>query len=259
MASSTATKLVSSSQPPQTHFTELVLNARVELYACLQLLTDRARFLTGAAWAAIALRDGDQFIYRAATGNSAPEVGSAAPIDASKLSKSSHPNVLGDKSLVATIVRGSEPEGFFQLVPGLGLDFSTSDHRSLSRLTDLVATALDHMDAAEVSEKLIFSLPDPKPREITLLWHAPEGPGPTASRPKPANVDAPSVHACLSCGFPVSNGRSQCMDCEERGRTSPSPGLLDPKKSESWISAHGYTIATVLVSALAAAIIYWLR
>jgi hypothetical protein len=31
------------------------------------------------------------------------------------------------------------------------------------------------------------------------------------------------------------------------------------KEDESWISAHGYTIASLLVSALVAAIIYWLH
>jgi hypothetical protein len=35
--------------------------------------------------------------------------------------------------------------------------------------------------------------------------------------------------------------------------------LFAKQKEESWISAHGYTIASVLVSALAVAIIYWLR
>ncbi|HJT71010.1 MAG TPA: hypothetical protein VJ731_12470 [Terriglobales bacterium] len=258
MASSTATKLVSSAELSQTHSTDLVLNARVELYACLQLLTDRARFLTGAAWAAIALRDGNQFVYRAASGSNAPEVGSVATTTPHELSKSNQPKLLGEKSLVVTIVRNSECEGLFEIVRASEAEFSSSDHHSLRRLTELVTTALDHMDAAEFSEKLIFSVPDPKPREVTLLWHAPEGPAPAAPQSKPANIDAPSVQSCVSCGFPVSNGRNQCMDCEERGRTS-SPGLLNPKKSESWISAHGYTIATVLVSALAAAIIYWLR
>jgi hypothetical protein len=31
------------------------------------------------------------------------------------------------------------------------------------------------------------------------------------------------------------------------------------KEDESWFSAHGYTIASLLVSALVFAIIYWLR
>jgi hypothetical protein len=31
------------------------------------------------------------------------------------------------------------------------------------------------------------------------------------------------------------------------------------EKEESWFSAHGYTIASLVVSALVAAIIYWLH
>jgi hypothetical protein len=31
------------------------------------------------------------------------------------------------------------------------------------------------------------------------------------------------------------------------------------KEDESWLSTHGYTVASLLVSALVFAIIYWLR
>jgi hypothetical protein len=31
------------------------------------------------------------------------------------------------------------------------------------------------------------------------------------------------------------------------------------EKQESWISAHGYTVASLLVTALVAAVVYWLR
>jgi hypothetical protein len=39
----------------------------------------------------------------------------------------------------------------------------------------------------------------------------------------------------------------------------PAAALFATEAEESWISTHGYTIASVLVSALAVAIIYWLR
>jgi len=70
------------------------------------------------------------------------------------------------------------------------------------------------------------------------------------------------VYACESCGFPVSRGRTMCVDCEERGSPSATMARLltaRQKEDESWLSAHGYTIASLLVSALAAAIIYWLH
>src|SRR5436305_6928637 len=57
-------------------FADHVLNARVELYACLQLLADRGRFITGATWAAIALHEGNEVIYCAAAGDFALVIGS---------------------------------------------------------------------------------------------------------------------------------------------------------------------------------------
>src|SRR5947209_13161834 len=50
--------------------------ARRDLEATLQLLADRAQYITGGSGAAIALRDGEHIICRASSGPSAPEVGS---------------------------------------------------------------------------------------------------------------------------------------------------------------------------------------
>jgi hypothetical protein len=54
------------------------------------------------------------------------------------------------------------------------------------------------------------------------------------------------------------------VDCEThqhdtRNDPSPTSELFVLEKEESWINNHGYTVASVLVSALAVAIIYWLR
>src|SRR5690242_14956693 len=46
------------------------------LEATLQLLADRAQYITGGSGAAIAVRDGEHIICRASSGPSAPEVGS---------------------------------------------------------------------------------------------------------------------------------------------------------------------------------------
>ncbi len=76
------------------------------------------------------------------------------------------------------------------------------------------------------------------------------------------------VHTCAGCGFPVSGRRTLCLDCEKHGddpRNDPTLAAHPPvemfatEKEERWISAHGYTIASLLVTALAAAIIFWLR
>ena len=50
--------------------------AQRDLDATLQLLTERAQYITGASGAAIALREGSEMVCRASAGPSAPELGS---------------------------------------------------------------------------------------------------------------------------------------------------------------------------------------
>ena len=241
-------------------FADLVLSARVELYACLQLLADRARFLTGATWAAIALHEANKFVYRAAAGEHAPEIGGEAgvkPGDAIEL----HPAVQSrGKFLTVKITCGPKTEGIFHLVSSRP-EFSEEDAESVVRLADMVGTAIEHMHAAEQSEEVILTAATERlQRQVSRSWHAPEGVNAPASSPDIVGKSAIAahVHNCESCGFPVSPGRRICVDCEERG-SRPASRLFSPQAEESWFSAHGYTIASLLVTALAAALIYWLR
>jgi hypothetical protein len=240
-----------------------VLNARVELYACLQLLADRARFMTGATWAAIALHEQNEFVYCAAAGNSAPVIGSEFNVTTLRPERS-----LGAdrKSLQVTVIRNSRTAGFFQLFSETA-KFSDDDLQSIIRLADMVGTAINCMEAEQNSiadrppsvPALVAQSPKPTP---PVLWHAPDGIASGASnKSSPASDRAVSVYECESCGFPVSRGRTICVDCEERGTPSATMArlLTARQKEESWISAHGYTIASLLVSALVAAVIYWLH
>jgi hypothetical protein len=245
-------------------FADHVLNARVELYACLQLLADRGRFITGATWAAIALHEGNEFIYCAGAGDSAPVIGSEFNVKTLRPEQS-----LGadGKSLLVTIIRNSKTAGFFQLFSETA-KFSDHDLQSIIRLADMVGTAINCMEAEQ------DSIPDehpsvpalvaqsPKPA-VPVLWHAPADVAFSgANKSSSASDLAVSIYACESCGFPVSRGRTMCVDCEERGTPSASMARLlaaRQNEPESWLSAHGYTIASLLVSALVAAIIYWLH
>ena len=241
-----------------------VLNARIELYACLQLLADRARFITGATWAAIALHEHNEFVYCAAAGNSAPVIGSEFSVKTLRPEQS-----LGadGKSLQVTVIRNSKTAGFFQLFSETA-KFSDHDLQSIIRLADMVATAINCMEAEQHSiadehppTPALVAKP-PKPA-LPVLWHAPEGLVSEASNQSSSPSDlAVTVYACESCGFPVSRGRTICVDCEERGSASATMARLlttTQREDESWFSAHGYTIASLLVSALVAAIIYWLH
>jgi hypothetical protein len=267
MAHGTATRLAIADNPSgPLRLSDLVLCARVELYACLQLLTDRARFITGATWAAIALHEGDDFIYCAAAGSSAPVIGSAADV---KALRPGQPMAADGKSLVVAVIRESKTAGVFQLVSDRAA-FSDDDLQSVVRLAEMVSTAIDHMDAEEhsIAEQSPVLMPAVTVNSLKpappVLWHAPDGLPPGASSKSSATSDiAVTVYACESCGFPVSRGRSICVDCEERGTpTAANIARLfsaREKEEESWLSAHGYTIASLLVSALVAAIVYWLR
>lgn len=274
MAYSAATQMAVTDQSSgPLGFADLVLSARVELYACLQLLADRARFITGATWAAIALFENKEFVYCAAAGSSAPVIGSVADVKALQSNRSTGTD---GKTLVVAVIRGAKTAGYFQLVSEAAA-LSDYDLQSIVRLAEMVGTAIDNMEAeehsiAEQSTPVIAAvlapvaptvIEQPKPA-APVLWHAPEGAtSSVSSKSFGAPETSVSVYACESCGFPVSRGRNICFDCEERN----IPGaanmvrLLSARETpeEGWFSAHGYTIATVLVSALAAAIIYWLR
>jgi GAF domain len=263
-------------------FPSLRQSAALEFHASVHLLAERARFLTGTAGVAVALEHDGQFVYCAATGSSVPEIGATADVTRHPLGeclKTGQAVLLpierlaieasGEESrprIAVPFLRDERVVGFFEFAPGACV-FDNADVEAVTRLFAMVSTALDHLDAAEHTESLIGeaqseeTAPPPSP----ALWHAPE---PDASETTPARYsrlpDPADVHACTTCGFPVSGVRRLCLDCEKRWddpRSTPKPAaeLFASEKQESWISAHGYTIASLLVTALAAAIIFWLR
>ena len=61
--------------PREDHATSLAELAESDLDAILQLLAERAEYITNATGAAIALRDGQEMVCRASAGSSAPVLG----------------------------------------------------------------------------------------------------------------------------------------------------------------------------------------
>ena len=224
-------------------------SARLEFQAAMQLLADRAAFLTAADGVAIAVLEDGKFVYCVAIGNRVPKVGSVAdfiPRDSTGL------------RLIVPIKCTEEAAGFFELAGKR--PFSDQDSQQVVRLADLAAVAIEHRRAgeranAETWEQLQASLAPPQ-------WHMPPAADlPQAPRePLPEKI-AVGAQSCASCGFPVSPGRNLCVECELKS-DSPvvaSGELFTLQNQESWISEHGYTVASLVVSALAAAIIFWLR
>jgi hypothetical protein len=240
-------------------------SAKIEFQACLQLLAERARFLSRASAVGVALFEQDQFRYCAASGESAPAIGPCGEIEELRHSLLNGEPVLGrdrgsEQFLLVPIGRNAKIVGFFKL---WGKDLGARELQSIERLGEMAATAIDHLEAAEKSGQIVTQGFRERPSLETAPTphsgeHLPLPPGFKRELGRAAGC----VHSCRSCGFPVSDRRSLCVDCEEHALSS-SPAMTMPlfesPPEESWLREHLYTIATLVVTALAAAAIYWLR
>lgn len=151
--------------------------AQRDLDAALQLLADRAQYITGANGAAIALRHGkSDMLCRASTGANAPELGALLstefglsgesvrtrlPLrcdDAERDARVNHEvcRHLGIASVVVMpVVNDDEVLGVFELFSGKTNAFSERDLAALQRLSEMVETAVRLARVAEhLPEKL---------------------------------------------------------------------------------------------------------
>jgi hypothetical protein len=251
-------------------FSGLIQTATLEFISSIQLLAKRARFLSGADGVSVALRQDGGFVYCVSAARAAEAAITAdvhkAPI-ANCLASAKPAMIVANTSrgqlvrAAVPIVRQGEVAGFFELSAARSC-FSNEDLLAVSGLAEMVNTALDHKDAAYNVRKqmLDFAIPAKSGSVTPIAWHA--GPQPEPQPDSPSTLPKPlNVQTCQSCAFPISNGRRLCVDCERNPNTAPAQvlPLLESEKDESWISTHGYTIASVLVTALVAAIIFWLR
>jgi putative methionine-R-sulfoxide reductase with GAF domain len=147
--------------------------AQRDLDATLQLLVERAQYITGASGAAIALLQGEMMVCCASAGASAPELGAHLQIDSGLSSESvktrqvlhcddadNDPRVnrescraLGIASVVVMpLARGEEVYGVFELLSGRPRAFEERDFVALNRLAEMIQTAVEHADAARRAE-----------------------------------------------------------------------------------------------------------
>jgi hypothetical protein len=248
---------------------------RLEFQASLQLLAGRACGVSDALAGAIALNLNGVMSYCAVSGVSDREPGTEIAPDTEPFHEcliARHPvrvGPVGEPSaftIAVPVLRDGVAAGFIELTGDR--EFSEETAQALSRIADLVAITLDHREAAERADKLEFTderLDPPLPE----LWHAPEIPaGPQLAKATiaseiskaPATAPTLEVRTCAACGFPVSPGRVLCVECEHKRESIHEPeSLFTTEAEESWLSAHGYTIASLVVTALTAALIVWLR
>ncbi len=148
--------------------------AQRDLDATLQLLAERAQYITGASGAAVALRDGESMVCCASSGPSAPELGAHLQIDSGLSAESvrtrkilrcddaeNDPRVNRDSCrafgiasvVVMPLVRGEEVYGVFELLSSRPRAFEERDFVALNRLAEMIQTAVEHSEAARRAEK----------------------------------------------------------------------------------------------------------
>jgi hypothetical protein len=267
--------------------------AQRDLDAALQLLAERAQYITGAGGAAIALRRGgfNDMLCRASAGSNAPELGARLSAEFGLSGESVRTRLalrcddterdarvnregcrhLGIASVaVMPIVSDDEVLGVFELFSGKVNAFGERDLSTLQRLGDMVETAVRLTRTAQVlpaevigefvtevndlpaidfdaegaapaaaSEKeeediaaRVFDASDaalPRPVAVDpvisqavikkpLLWSA-ASPLPTTAAESDQSRVPPilrNLRKCQACSFPVSVGRTFCVECEEK-------------------------------------------
>ena len=187
----------------------LAAMAQRDLVGTLQLLVERARYITAATGAAIALRDHGEMTCRASAGSSAPEVGAHLQIDSGLSGESvrtrktlrcddaaTDPRVnrescdaLGIASVVVMpLVRGNHVIGVFELFSDQPNVFQNRDIRALERMGAMVFTAM---------EQALVAMQARADMEATTNSVAAEEPvEPAEHRPggfRAASTDAPST------------------------------------------------------------------
>jgi GAF domain-containing protein len=271
-----------------------------DLEAALQLLTERAQFVTGASGAAIALLDAGEMVCRASAGPSAPEVGSELQMQAGLTGESvrlkkvlqcddaerdlrvnrESCRALGILSaMVMPLVQEDSVIGVFELLADRTHAFEARDVTALTRLADMVLTALEHADAAKRAFAEIVVKSEEIARENTAS--APEALGiaePVQVHPVEESAAQSTtgsdperlakVRTCQACGFPVSEGRTFCVDCEQMRHSSDGPTsaagpdfltqLGAPASNKSWFDRHMYTLGTI-VMALLTILALWIK
>jgi hypothetical protein len=251
-----------------------------ELDSALQLLVERAQYITGATGAALAVPQGDEMVCRASAGSSAPAVGARLQVRSGLTGESiarrqllrcdnaeSDPRVnldacraLGIASIVVLplLRRTGEVRGLFELFSDHAYAFEERDLIALERMAALTITALDLAEQSPITASEIMPRREPGGLNETLpeLPAATVAPGaaPKAEQRNPpypelsaeliaesSAISSPFVisdpipvpeamirgQKCASCGFPVSEGRTHCLDCEKKDSAKKKDVIKD--------------------------------
>jgi putative methionine-R-sulfoxide reductase with GAF domain len=217
-----------------------------ELDSALQLLVERAQYITGATGTALALPQGEEMVCRASAGSSAPAVGARLQVRSGLTGESiarrqllrcdnaeSDPRVnletcraLGIASIVVLplLRRSGEVRGLFELFSDHPYAFEERDLIALERMADLTLTALD---LAEQRQNIV---PAPAPRrepERTV-----EAPAATATAMAMIAPPASSIPLGISVQTPLQDPVSVPLEPELVEPELVEPELVKPELAE---------------------------
>lgn len=252
--------------------------AEREFKAALQLLAERARFITGASGATIALLQEGKLICRTSAGS--PRFESESDLSSisglfeeclrTKVSSfcadSQNESRLDSKSckelniisaLGVPLLRDEKVIGAFHLFSGRAQAFNQNDAIAVGRLAELINAAMDDTETMKLAggQKEV----GPPPLSVPSSSAIPDGNPRLVAEHK-------EIHSCFSCRFPISSSRTLCLDCEARGKSvgpecTPSmfTALESQQSGESWLSEHIYTLGMIVVPLATIAVFLWLR
>jgi len=264
--------------------------AETELESALQLLVERAQYITGATGTALALPQAEEMVCRASAGSSAPPVGARLQVRSGLTGESisrrqllrcdnaeSDPRVnleacraLGIASIVVLplLRQNGEIRGLFELFSDHPYAFEERDLIALERMADLTLTALDLSEQRQNSapasglrrepdkavESATARMARPAPAISINIPPKPEfassvanpgfaepaaPPAESPVNPQQASASVPEamlrLQKCASCGFPVSEGRALCLDCEKKDSEKKDFEKKQREKAQSQI------------------------
>lgn len=222
-----------------------------DLDAALQLLAERAQYITDATGAAIALRRGDHhdMLCRASTGSTAPELGALLSMDYGLSGESLRTRQvqrcddaqndarvnreacrhLGIASVVVMpILSGGQALGVFELFSGKPRAFEERDVSALQRLGSMVELAIRFAVAAQsnasedASPQAVHSAT--APFEMREIEEAPARSEPALVAPQSAPV-APLIDLAPAANAESSATEQPFLASNQPGNVIPAPAL----------------------------------
>jgi putative methionine-R-sulfoxide reductase with GAF domain len=258
--------------------------ARRDMESALHLLAERAQYVMGASGVAIALRAGDSMICRASVGPSAPPLETQLQIDSGLTAESIRSRqilrcddaesdarvdrascrALGVKSVMVTpLLRQQQSVGVFELLAERSYAFEERDVTVLQRLSEMVLTVLEHADVASQVDYEADAGPEnagkaERTKEAVPVLEEEETEEGLISD---LTHEVGSIQKCGSCGFPVSAGRSVCLDCEKAGRSKTDAADASQPEYDAFLSRdaapekHGWFASAFFVTAILGAVL----